>query len=171
MLSRRNILIGIGAALGVAVIVLGAIGVAKLVLDRDDDDDKWKRTGKLSAASPATVDRAAGILGVEPEAMRAAIIEARREQANEAYRARLDRMVEEGQLTQEEADSQYVWFQNRPDEDLGRQGWGRGGDGHSRDGKFRRGGRERHDGPGFLRGKRGDRDGEGSHEDGDSEGQ
>ena len=170
MLSRRNILIGIGAVLGVAVIVLGAIGVAGLVLDRDDDGDGWKRAGRLSTASPATVDRAAGILGVEPDAMREAIIEARREQANEAYKARLDRMVEEGQLTQEEADSQYAWFQNRPDEDLGRQGWGRGGDGHGRDGNFRRGGRDRDDGPGFRWGKRWDRDGEGSHEDGDGNG-
>ena len=166
MLNRRNILIGIGAVLGVAVIVLGAMGVAKLVLDRGDNDG-WKRAGRLSTASPATVDRAAGILGVEPDAMREAIIEARRQQANEAYKARLDWMVEEGQLTQEEADSQYAWFQNRPDDELERQGWGRGGDGHGRDGKFRRGGRERHEGPGFLRGKRGDR--EGSRGDGDGQ--
>ena len=170
MFNRRNILIGIGAILGVAVILLGAVGVAGLVLKRDHDDG-WKRAGRLSSASPVTVDRAAGILGVEPDAMREAIIEARREQANEAYKARLDRMVEAGQLTREEADSQYSWFQDRPDEDLRRQGWGRGGDGHGRDGKFRRSGRGRHDGPGFRQGKRGDRDAEGSHEDGYGDGQ
>ena len=165
MFNRRNILIGIGAILGVAVILLGAVGVAGLVLKRDHDDG-WKRAGGLSSTSPVTVDRAAGILGVEPDAMREAIIEARREQANEAYKARLDRMVEAGQLTREEADSQYSWFQDRPDEDLRRQGWGRGGDGHGRDGKFRRSGRGRHDGPGFRQGKRWDRDGDGSREGG-----
>ena len=170
MLNRRNILIGIGAFLGVAVIVLGAIGVAGLVLKRDHNDG-WKRGGMLSSASPATVDRAAGILGVEPEEMRAAIIEARREQANEAYKARLDRMVEAGKLTQEEADSQYSWFQDRPDEDLGRPGWWRDGDGHGRDEELRRSGRERHDGPDFHRGKRWDQDRDGSHEDGDGGGQ
>lgn len=164
MLNRRNILIRIGAVLGVAVILLGAIGVAGLVLKRDHDDG-WKRAGMLSSASPATVDRAAAILGVEPEEMRAAIIEARREQANEAYKARLDRMVEAGKLTQEEADSQYSWFQDRPDEDLGRLGWRRSGDGHGRDGEFRRSGRERHEGFGPRFGKRGDRNGDGSHED------
>ena len=170
MLNRRNILIGIGAFLGVAVIVLGAIGVAGLVLKRDHDDG-WKRGGMLSSAPPATVDRAAGILGVEREEMRAAIIEARREQANKAYRARLDRMVEAGKLTQEEADSQYSWFQDRPDEDPVRQGWRRSGDGHGRDGEFRRNSRERHDGFGPRFGKRWDRDGDGSHEDGNGGGQ
>ena len=101
--------------------------------------------------------------------MRSAITQARREQANEAYKARLDRMVEEGQLTQEEADSQYAWFQDRPDEDPGRQGWRRSGDGRRGDGEFRRGGRERHDGFRSRFGKRGDRDGDGSHEDGDGQ--
>ncbi len=170
MLNRRNILIGIGAFLGVAVILVGAIGVAGLVLKRGDDDG-WKRAGRLAPASPTTVDRAAGILGVEPEEMRAAIIEARREQANEAYKARLDRMVEAGTLTQEEADSQYSWFQNRPDEDLGRQGWKRSGAGHGRDGEFRRGSRGRHEGFGPRFGKRGDRDVDGPGEDGAGGGQ
>ncbi len=170
MLNRRNILIGIGAVLGVAVILLGAIGVAGLVLKRDHDDG-WKRAGMLSSSSPATVDRAAGILGVEPEEMREAIIEARREQANEAYQARLDRMVEARKLTQEEADSQYSWFQNRPDEDLGSPGWRRSGDGHGRDGDFRRSGRERHEGFGPRFGKRWDRDAGSSHEEGGGDGQ
>ena len=165
MLSRRNILIGIGAFLGVAVAALGAIGVVGLVLDRDHENG-WKRAGSLSAATPATVDRAAGILGVEPNAMREAMIEARRQQADEAYKARLDRMVEEGQLTQQEADSQYAWFQNRPEGDPLRQGWGRGGDRHGRDGEFRRSGKERREGTGFRQGKSWDRDGEGSHDGG-----
>ena len=169
-MNRRNILIGIGAFLGVAVILVGAIGVAGLVL-KPGDDDGWKRGGRLSSASPTTVDRAAGILGVEPEEMQAAVIEARREQANEAYRAKLDRMVEAGKLTQEEADSRYSWFQDRPDEDLGRLGWRRSGDGRGMEGEFRRGGRERHEGsrPGF--GKRWNRDEEGSRENGHGDGQ
>ena len=135
MVNRRNVLIGIGSALGVAVIVLGAVVVVGLVRKGDLDRD-WEHGAGRAAAGPATMDRAAAILGVEPEAMQAAVAEARRQRADEIYKARLDRMVEEGRLTEEEAASQYEWFRNRPDDSSRRAGWGHDNDGPHKGGQF-----------------------------------
>ena len=66
-------------------------------------------TGKTFAA------RVAEILDLEESTVQDAFTQAKREQMDEAYKGRLDRMVEGGRLTQEEADDQYSWFQDRPD--------------------------------------------------------
>lgn len=61
------------------------------------------------------VARVAEILGLEESTVQDAFTQAKRQQVDEAYRGRLDRMVEQGRLTEEEADDQYSWFQDRPD--------------------------------------------------------
>ena len=59
--------------------------------------------------------------------MREAFTEARRDQEDEAYKSRLDRMVEAGRLTQEESDARYAWFQDRPDSMIREHGKGKRG--------------------------------------------
>ncbi len=66
-------------------------------------------TGKTFAA------RVAEILDLDESTVQDALTQAKREQIDEAYRGRLDRMVEQGRLTEEEANDQFGWFQDRPD--------------------------------------------------------
>ena len=86
----------------------------------------WAQTGGTPAptpeATPTTeatsktfVARVAEILDLEESTVQDAFTQAKREQMDEAYRERLDRMVEQGRLTEDEADEQYSWFQERPD--------------------------------------------------------
>jgi hypothetical protein len=52
---------------------------------------------------------------INPEALKDAFIEARDEMIAEALQNRLDRAVEEGVLTQKEADELKEWIESRPD--------------------------------------------------------
>ena len=90
-------------------------------------------------ATPTTsktfVARVAEILDLEESTVQDAFTEAKRDQIDESYRGRLDKMVEQGRLTEDEADEQYSWFQARPDHVVerskehrrGRQGFQRRG--------------------------------------------
>ena len=75
-------------------------------------------------------DRVAEILGLDGEVVEDAFAQAQRGQEDELYRGRLDRMVEGGRITQEEADERYSWFQSRPDTVVAEYGHGKRG-GHS----------------------------------------
>ena len=66
--------------------------------------------------------RIAQILGLEEAAVQSAFTEASRQAEDEAYQARLDRMVEAGRLTQDEADARFTWFQGRPDSTVSEYG-------------------------------------------------
>ena len=81
-------------------------------------------------------NRAAEILGVEPQALGDAMQQARAEVMNERLQARFDQAVADGLITQEQADEYMTWIQDRPD-GLGTGngfGFGRGGFGHGRGG-------------------------------------
>ncbi len=78
-------------------------------------------------------DKAAEILGVEPQALGDALQQARAEVMTEQLQARFDEAVADGLITQEQADEDMTWIQDRPDgldHDFGR----RGGRGHGRGG-------------------------------------
>lgn len=81
--------------------------------------------GGEAAPVQGFVGRVANILGLEPEQVQDAFLQARREMQNESLKMRLDRMVERGLLTQEQAAEQYNWFQSRP-ENLAPGIWGGG---------------------------------------------
>ena len=72
-------------------------------------------------------DRLAAILDLESATVQEAFAEARRDQEDEAYKSRLDQIVEAGKLTQEEADARYTWFQDRPDSIVRKYGEGKRG--------------------------------------------
>ena len=59
--------------------------------------------------------RVAGILGLDESQVQDAFKQARAEMQDEALQAKLDKMVEKGRLTQEEADEYKEWYDSRPD--------------------------------------------------------
>jgi len=81
-------------------------------------------------------------VAIEPEALSEALAEANQAMMAEAKEARLDRLVEEGVITQEEADQFTEWWEAKPDGMLpggGRFGPGLGGPklgGHGCGGRF-----------------------------------
>jgi len=82
------------------------------------------------------VQRLAEKLGIEESELEAAVAEVKSEMMDEAIARRLEKAVDNGKLTEEQADELLEWWQDRPDVGLG--GFGPG---------FRaRGG---HFGPGF----------------------
>ena len=59
--------------------------------------------------------RVAGILGLNESQVQDAFSQARAEMQDEAIQHKLDKMVENGRLTQEEADEYKEWYDSRPD--------------------------------------------------------
>ena len=61
------------------------------------------------------VSRVVGILGIEEAQVQDAFDQAAKEMQDEALQQRLDRLVEQGRLTQEQADEYREWYQARPE--------------------------------------------------------
>ena len=99
--------------------------------------------------APKTIlGRVAAILGLEKATVEDAFQQAHKDQRTQAYREMLNRRVEKGRMTSEEAEEQFLWFQSRPDslaDSFQRGGHQRPGFGHPRSFK------ERHPGVGMRR--------------------
>ena len=78
------------------------------------------------------VSRVATILGLEEAQVQEAFDQAAEGIANERIQQKLDRLVEKGVLTQEQADEYVQWYQSRPD--LPFHGLSRGFRGHGSEG-------------------------------------
>ncbi len=113
----------------VAALLMGAITVG--VVAAQDTGEGENTAGAENSASTTILGRVAAILGLDEATVEDAFRQARKDQQTEAYKAKLDRQVESGRMTAEEAEEQFLWFQSRPD---------------SMAGSFRRGGHQR---PGF----------------------
>jgi len=116
----KKVLVGIFA---IAALLTGAITVGAVrAQDTDEGEDRAAKT---------ILGRVAAILGLDDSTVEDAFNQARKDQQTQAYKESLDRHVESGHITAEEAEQQFLWFQSRPD---------------SMSGSFRRGGHQR---PGF----------------------
>jgi hypothetical protein len=87
-------------------------------------------------SSPAQtfISKVANILGLPEEQVADAFKQARQEMQDEALQNWLQKLVDEGKITQEEADQYLEWWQSRPDINFGLgdgfQLWGGCGHGH-----------------------------------------
>ena len=92
--------------------VVTAVGVSSS--DREDQS-------QTSDRYQALLDRACAIYqdntgaAIDSEQLRDALDQARSELQEEALEVRLQNLVEDGKLTQEEADNYLEWWQSRPD--------------------------------------------------------
>ncbi len=117
-MKKRWLLVPIVAA----VIAFAAVGGVALA----QGDDEGADSPLSSFAS-----RVASILGLDEATVQNAFDQARSEMQDEALQQRLDNMVEQGQITEEQADEYYTWYQSRPEGmpfgDFGGRGFGKGG--------------------------------------------
>lgn len=119
--KRKLGLIGLAVVLGLAALGFG-INTA-MVAASDNATDGSSTTAVVSdndtdgQTSPQDVfvSKVAQKLGLDEETVAAAMDEARDEMRLEALEERLREAVEEGTLTQEEADQILQWEQSRPD--------------------------------------------------------
>ncbi len=105
----------------VAMGVVGGAVLAEQVSDGDkvtDDGDKKGFAGRV-----------AEILGLDEETVADAMKQAKKEMHEEYVQAWLDKMVESGRITQEQADEYQDWLDDRPEgfEKSWRKGSGRDG--------------------------------------------
>ena len=100
---------------GSVLLVGSAVGVV-LAADNADED-----TSPPEAQQMALLDRVYAIykdntgITIDPQALQDAFAEARSEMQDEAMQNRLQDLVDQGEITQEQADDYLEWWQSRPD--------------------------------------------------------
>lgn len=105
-------------------VVMAALAIALTggaILAQDDDDDD---------SSKSFAGRVAEILDLDEDTVADAMKQAKEDMRDEAIKAKLDALVEAGEITQDEADDYLEWLDSRPDVDFG----GGHGRGHGRKG-------------------------------------
>ena len=160
MTRKRWFIAGVAAV--AALVVLGVGGAAAMRHDRGPDAaesglgsrvaeilqieearvrDALDQTHTEDADSLARnfASRVAEILGIEETRVQEAMDQARQEMLSERLQDWLDKMVESGRITQEQADEYKAWIESRPD------------------GAFKHFGKRGHHGRGFHRGWHWDR--------------
>ena len=99
--KKRHALI----AVLVAVVLVGSLGGVA-----------YAQTGSTSDGSGKTLlARVAAILGIEPQKVEDAFAQAQKEMQEEALDSYLKQQVEQGKMTQEQANQYKQWWQSRPD--------------------------------------------------------
>ena len=96
-----------GTMIVAAVLVLGIMGgvaMAQEASDGDGDSEKQSFAGRV-----------ADILGLDETTVQDAMDEAREEMREEALQAKLDWLVENGHITQEQADEYETWIESKPE--------------------------------------------------------
>ena len=99
-------------------VVMAALAIAitgGAIMAQDEDED----------GSKSFAGRVAEILGLEEDTVADAMKQAKEDMRDEAVKAKLDALVEDGKMTQEDADAYLEWLESRPDVDFG-GGFGRG---------------------------------------------
>ena len=124
----------------VSVLLIGGI-VGGVVVAGSDSSSNTEDQGQTTDRYQALLDRACAIyeektgVAIDSEQLKDALDQARSEMRDEALQNLLEKLVDEGKITQEEADQYLEWCQSRPDIELPRLGghghggglmWGRG---------------------------------------------
>jgi hypothetical protein len=114
------------AAVVAAVILAGSIGGVALAQDNGDGTGPaakfaalWDRVGEIYQQKTGDA--------LDQEALKEALAEAQSEMRDEAMKTWLESLVEEGRITQGEADQYLEWWQSKPDVSIGFGSGGRGG--------------------------------------------
>ena len=123
MRRRKKLII---AAVLTAVLLFGTLGGIALAQDNGDSNGPaakfaalWDRVGEIYQQKTGDA--------LDQEALKEALAEARTEMRVQALEDRLQNLVEEGTITQEEADEYLNWQKARPDVPAGFGFKGRGG--------------------------------------------
>jgi hypothetical protein len=120
--KKKLIVIGILAA----VLLAGSIGGIALAADNEKDSQPGAFFEALWGKVSASYEQKTGV-ALDQEALKDAFSQARSELRTETLQNRLQSLVAEGQITQEQADEYLKWQLSRPDVPLGFGFKGHGG--------------------------------------------
>jgi hypothetical protein len=96
-----------------AVVAAGSIGGIALAQE-DEEESPTTKLGEFMERVCAIYEDNTGV-AIDQEALREAIAQARREVRDEALNNYLQNLVDQGKITQEQADEYLEWWQARPD--------------------------------------------------------
>lgn len=121
--KKRNQLLVLFTAVLLALGLTGGVILAQEAGTKDE------------GARQSMASRVASILGLGEQEVQDAFKQASREMRDERFESRMDRLVEKGQITENEAAEAVNWYQSRP-EDIGpgHRGFGMKGIGRHRSG-------------------------------------
>ena len=109
---RLKLLVGSLVAVLLLVATVGGVAMAQTSTSTPTDQPQ------LSNSDKAFANRLASILGIDPTKVQAAVVQARQageqDRINASAKARLDKLVAAGKLSQQDADTIYGWWQSRP---------------------------------------------------------
>jgi uncharacterized membrane protein len=117
-----------------SIVLIGGIAGGVMVA-ADDSSSNVDQQSELSDRHQALLDRACAIyqentgVAIDPEQLKDALNQARSELQEEALESRLQNLVEDGKMTQEEANQYLEWWQSRPDIEVPLPGLGGPGPG------------------------------------------
>jgi len=117
MSKKMKVLISVLAA-----ILLLAIGGTAMVMAQEEPEEE-STPPALEAEASGLLARVAGILEIDEEDLVNAFEQARQEIQEEAFINRLNQAVEEGRITQQEADEIGEWWEQRPTDEI-EEWWG-----------------------------------------------
>jgi hypothetical protein len=116
-----------------SIVLVGGIAGGVMVA-ADDSSGNVDQQSQLADRYQALLDRACAIyeentgVAIDSEQLKDALNQAQGELKEEALESRLQNLVENGKMTQEEADNYLEWWQSRPDIEVPLPGLG--GPGH-----------------------------------------
>jgi hypothetical protein len=111
MWRSKKLIVGVVLA---AVLLFGSLGGVVLAADNGDDSQPGALFGALWDKVCAIYEEKTGDT-LDQEALKDSFVQARSEMRAEALQNRLQSLVNEGQITQEQADEYLEWQQSRPD--------------------------------------------------------
>jgi len=116
-----------------SILLIGGIA-GGLIAAADDSSSNTEDQSQTTDRYQALLDRGCAIyeentgVAIDSEQLKDALDQARSELQEEALETRLQNLVDEGKMTQEEADQYLEWWQSQPDIELpGLGGHGHGG--------------------------------------------
>ena len=120
--SKKLIIVTVLAA----VILTGSIGGIVLAADNGEDSQPEAQYGTLLDRACEIYEQETGV-AIDQEALKDAFSQAQSELRAEAMQNRLQNLVDQGQITQEQADDYLKWIGDKPDIADGFGFLGRGG--------------------------------------------
>ena len=111
--SRKLVVVGVVAA---AVLLAGTIGGVVLA----------QSNGATGGSGNTLLARVATILGIDQQKLQDAFTQAEKDMRQEALSNRLKSLVDQGKITQDQADQWKTWLDSKPDMPSGLGGLGQG---------------------------------------------
>lgn len=103
----------IGAIALMAVALIGAVAGSAVAFA--DSDSLEADANAMCGPQQVFVTKVAGLLGLDPEQVADAFAQARQEMFQEGRQMRLEKALEEGLITEDEASEIQDWWQQQPD--------------------------------------------------------